>query len=129
MCICFFKFYPVFLKRKNQYKFLMSSLTTLKIVQKATSRFLFRPFFSYWSTFAIYIHGQLWENFQEHRRLSEQLLESQEAIGKPKQAPRRGCWKDFTISKLFHIKKQAETLFLGFYQKKTQKEKKICAHS
>jgi hypothetical protein len=36
-----------------------------------------------------------WNNFQDRKRLSEQLLESQPAIRKPDKHPEEAYWKEF----------------------------------
>ncbi len=76
------------LKRKINIKFLLASFRTItnrRIVPKATSNFCFGfPFLSLVDF--LYIQDRLLEQFQNHRRLSKQLLKSQAAIEKPEQA-------------------------------------------
>jgi hypothetical protein len=71
---------------------MLASLKTLiphKIVLKAVLHFSLDFLRVIGRFYVVYIHGQLSEQFSgsQHRRLSEQLLESQAAIGKPGQAP------------------------------------------
>jgi hypothetical protein len=130
-----FNFLACLVKEKIKYQFLLGSLTTTLTNSKDCSESRVKISVSAFLLSLIHFlqctvdSWPISEQFQDHRRLSEQLLESQAAIGKPNK-PKGVCLKDFTISKLFHIYKQAETLFLGFFQeKKHKKEKKICAHS
>ncbi len=51
-------------------------------------------------------------NFQNHRRLSEQLLESQAAIGKPEQASWRVLLEEYVVIKWFH--RCDQKLYFGF---------------
>jgi hypothetical protein len=76
-------FYPALLKRKINIKFLRASLKTL-----INSKYFQKPhplsvpgFQDYFNLIDRFVH-----NFQNQSRLSEQLLESQAAIGKPEQA-------------------------------------------
>jgi hypothetical protein len=81
------------LKRRINLKFLFASLKTLiyslipKIVPKAAANFCSGFLVSQWSISSSIQYSWLgaWDNFQDQRRLSEQLLESQAAIGKSEQ--------------------------------------------
>jgi hypothetical protein len=78
------------LKRKINIEFLLHSLKTLtqilKIVPKAASEFLFRLSFSLAGGFSqvyvtVHVIAGFRKDFQVDRRLPEQLLASQAAIG------------------------------------------------
>ncbi len=81
----FSNFQPTLLKRKIKIKFLshpLKILTNSKDGSESRIKFLFRLSFSLTGWFfPVYFRN----NFQDHRRLSEQLLESQAANGKPEQ--------------------------------------------
>ncbi len=111
-----FKF--VLLNRKISTKFLLAFLKTLsnfKDCSERASNFCSGfPLLSCWSIFAG-VPVKWWtfmaccrKNFQDHRRLSKQLLESQATFGKPEQAPWRGLLADFDnyCRKWFHKSKQ-----------------------
>jgi hypothetical protein len=72
-------------KEKNKYKVSACSFKTTanrRIFQKATSNFCFGfPLLSLVDF--LYIQDRLLEQFQNHRRLSKQLLKSQAAVEKP----------------------------------------------
>jgi hypothetical protein len=78
-------------------KFLLASLKTLsnsKNCSESRIKYLFRLSFA----FPVYIHSRLLEQkiFQDHRRASEQLLETQAAIRKPRNMLYEdGYWKEF----------------------------------
>ncbi len=93
------------LKGKINIKFLLTSLETLtpilKIVPKAASEFLFRLSFSLVGGFSqvystIHVIAGFRNNFQVDRRLPEQLLASQAAIGKQEQPSRNGLLEGFS---------------------------------
>jgi hypothetical protein len=72
-------------------KFLLASLKTLpdyeKIVPKAASNFCSGfPLLSLVNFFQCTFIAGFRNNFQDHRRVTEQLLETQAAIRKPEQA-------------------------------------------
>ncbi len=64
----------------------------------------------------------LQNNFQDHRRLSEQLFGSQAAIRKPEQASWIGCLEGLSqlVGTWFHRRKQ-KTLIWMFFTQKTAK--------
>jgi hypothetical protein len=69
-------------------------------------------------------------NFQNHRRLLEQLLKSQAASGNPEQAPFRGLLEGFSQLVSDYIE-ACRNFILDFLHKKTVKkcEKTFSAHS
>ncbi len=71
-------------------EFLLASLKTLtnsKNWSESRIKFLFWPSFVFiGQLFSVYIHSSFLTNFQDHRRVTEQLLETQVAIRKPEQA-------------------------------------------
>jgi hypothetical protein len=88
--IVFFLVCPV--KEKNLLKFLLASLKTLsysKDNSESWSIIFCSASLSLIGRFPIVVDFMAgpWNNFYDQRRLSEQLLESQAAIGKPEQAP------------------------------------------
>jgi hypothetical protein len=62
------------------------------------------------------------DNFQDHRRLSEQIFERQAAIGKPEQASRRGFLEGFSqlVSDFIEA---GRYLILNVLHKKTAKNR------
>ncbi len=93
------------LKGKINIEFLLTSLETLtpilKIVPKAASEFLFRLSFSLVGEFSqvystVHVLAGFRNGFQVDRRLPEQFLASQAAIGKQEQASRNGLLEGFS---------------------------------
>jgi hypothetical protein len=68
----------------------------------------------------VYIHCRISEQYQNHKRLSEQLLESQAAIGKPEQATRRELLEGFSqlVSDFLEV---SRNYILENFHKKTAK--------
>ncbi len=115
----FSNFQSFLLNRKINGKFLLASLKTLiaSLIKFFCSCF---PPLSLVEFFQCTFMSGFRNNFQNHRRLSEQLLESQAAFGKPEQATYRITGRIFTISsgKCFpRTRKHGETLFWIFFIK------------
>jgi len=114
----------------------MKSLTFLKIVQKAASNFcsgfptLSLVDFFQCTFFMAGFRKNFRNNFQDHRHLSKQLLESQAAIRKPEQVSWRVLleWFSQLVSDFIEA---AETLFWMFFLQKDRKRivKTINAHT
>ncbi len=75
---CYYIFLPALFKRKLNLNFLLASLI-LKLFQKPHQISVPAFLHSQWSIFSS-VHSWHWNNFQDHRQLSEQFLESQAAM-------------------------------------------------
>jgi len=100
----YFQVCRCFDQEKNKYQvsdyfFEISYCTYYKNCSESCTKFLFR-FSSYNESIFSSLHSRsaFKNNFQDnnHKRLSKQLFESQVAIGKVEQAPRRGLLAEFS---------------------------------
>ncbi len=100
------------LKRKINIKFPLCSLKTptdnnSKDCSKSRNKFLFWLSLSLVDFPQCILTAGIRNNFLDHRRLSEQILDLQAAIGKPEQASlKRVTGRTFTVRKWFYWSKQ-----------------------
>ncbi len=102
----YFKVCWWFDQEKNKYQvsdyfFEISYCTYYKNCSESCTKFLYQLSSSNESLFSsLHSRSAFKNNFQDynHKRLSKQLFESQLAIGKLEQAPRRGLPAEFSIS-------------------------------
>ncbi len=125
-----FRFQPA----KTAYSLLVRTpvrtlFSNYNIFSKSRIKFLFPlSLCSHRLIFSCVIHSRLSEYFQDHRRVSEQFLETQVDIRKPIQAPRRGTLEG--ISQLVSGFIEASRNFnLKSFTKDNKIVKTISAHS
>jgi hypothetical protein len=117
-----FKFLACLVQEKIKIKFLLASLKTLKNSKKCSvSRSVPAFLCSHWSNFSpCTFIASFRNNFEDHRRVTEQLLETQAAIRKPEQALWRGLLEGISqiVSDFIEA---SRNFYLDFLYKKTTK--------
>ncbi len=117
-----FKFLACLVQEKIKIKFLLTSLKTFtnsKNCSVSRIKFLFWRFFSLNGVHCTFI-ASFRNNFQDHRRVTVQLLETQAAIRKPEQALWRGLLVGISqiVSDFIEASRNFDSVFL---HKKTTK--------
>jgi hypothetical protein len=100
----------------------LKTLIILQVVPKAASELLFRlSFAGHWLIFSsVHVVAGFRNNFQNHRRLWNNFLESQATAWKPEQASWRGFLEGFS-ELVSDFVEATETLFEIFYTKNQPK--------